>query len=69
MQEMQVQSPEGGHGKPFQYTCLDNPMDRGALMGYSLEGHKESDMTEAIEHVHTYIAYWDGNYNNKYISA
>ena len=20
----------GGHGKPFQYSCLENPMDRGA---------------------------------------
>ena len=22
-------SPEGGHGKPLQYSCLENPMDRG----------------------------------------
>ena len=22
-------SPEGGNGNPFQYSCLDNPMDRG----------------------------------------
>ena len=22
--------PEGGHGKPVQYPCLENPMDRGA---------------------------------------
>ena len=22
-------SPEGGHGNPFQYSCLENPMDRG----------------------------------------
>ena len=21
--------PEGGHGSPFQYSCLENPMDRG----------------------------------------
>ena len=21
-------SPEGGHGNPFQYFCLENPMDR-----------------------------------------
>ena len=20
----------GGHGNPFQYSCLENPMDRGA---------------------------------------
>jgi len=23
-------SPGGGHGDPFQYSCLENPMDRGA---------------------------------------
>ena len=23
-------SPEGGHGNPLQYFCLENPMDRGA---------------------------------------
>ena len=23
-------SPGGGHGSPFQYSCLQNPMDRGA---------------------------------------
>ena len=23
-------SPAGGNGSPFQYYCLENPMDRGA---------------------------------------
>ena len=23
-------SPEGEHGNPLQYSCLENPMDRGA---------------------------------------
>ena len=23
-------SPGGGHGKPLQYSCLGNPMDKGA---------------------------------------
>ena len=23
-------SPGGGHGNPFQYSCRENPMDRGA---------------------------------------
>ena len=22
-------APGGGHGKPLQYSCLENPMDRG----------------------------------------
>ena len=24
-------SPGGGHGNPLQYSCLENPMDGGAL--------------------------------------
>ena len=23
----------GGHGNPLQYSCLENPMDRGAWQG------------------------------------
>jgi len=23
-------SPKEGHGNPLQYSCLENPMDRGA---------------------------------------
>ena len=23
-------SPGGGHGNPHQYSCLENPMDKGA---------------------------------------
>ena len=23
-------SPVGGHGSPLQYSCLENPIDRGA---------------------------------------
>ena len=23
-------SPGGGHGNPFRYSCLENPLDRGA---------------------------------------
>ena len=31
------------NGNPFQYSCLENPMDRGATVH---GGHKESDTTE-----------------------
>ena len=27
--------PGEGNGNPLQYCCLENPMDRGALVGYS----------------------------------
>ena len=35
-----------GNGNPLQYSFLENPMDRLALVGYSPCGHKESDTTE-----------------------
>ena len=38
-------SPRGGHGNPLQYSCLENPMDRG-IWWATVRGHKESDMTE-----------------------
>ena len=34
----------GGNGNPLQYSCLENPMDRG-LEGYSPLVRKEPDMT------------------------
>ena len=37
-------SPGGGHANPLQYSCLQNPMDRGALWA-TVHGRKESDMT------------------------
>ena len=41
-------SPGGGIGNPLQYSLLENPMDRGALEGYSPWGRKESDKTERL---------------------
>ena len=32
--------PGEGNGKPLQYSCLENPMDRN-LVGYSPWGHRE----------------------------
>ena len=36
-----------GNGNPFQCSCLENPRDRGALVGCHLWGRTGSDMTEA----------------------
>ena len=41
-------SPGEGNGNPFQYSCLENPMDGGVWLGYSPWGHKESDPTERL---------------------
>ena len=42
-------SPGGGCSNPLQYSCLENPMDKRSLEGYSPWGHKESDTIEVIE--------------------
>ena len=39
-------SPEGGHLNPLQYSCLGNPMDRGAWQASVHGVAKELDMTE-----------------------
>ena len=36
----------GGHGNPLQYSCLENPMDRGAWWAIVHKVTKESDTTE-----------------------
>ena len=43
-------SPGGGHGKLLQYSCLENPMDRGSRWA-SPRGHRESDTAEPIQHL------------------
>ena len=34
--------PGGRHGNPLQYSCLEDPMDRGSLV----QGRKGSDIAE-----------------------
>ena len=41
----------GGHGNPFQYSCLENPHRQRNLAGYSPWGCTESDTTEQL-HFH-----------------
>ena len=38
------QFPEGGHGNPLQYSCLENSMKRGAWWA-TVWSCKELDMT------------------------
>ena len=58
MQEMHSipglgRSPREGNSNPHQYSCLGNPMGRGAWWAIVHGVSKESDMTEQL------------NYNNK----
>ena len=41
--------PGGGHGNPLQYSCLENPRDRGT---YSPWGLKEPDVAEQLTPSH-----------------
>ena len=36
-------SPRGRYGSPLQYSCLENPMDRGV---WQAAVHRVADMTE-----------------------
>ena len=44
-------APRGGCGNPLQYSCLENPMDRGAWRA-TVHRVVVLDVTEATEHVH-----------------
>ena len=46
--------PGGEHGNPLQYSCLENPMDRGAWRGCSPWGHKEAGMNGTAWHACTH---------------
>ena len=64
-------SPRGGHGNPLQYSCLENPHGQRSLVGYSLWGCKESDMTKwlstfvgCIGRLYS-LGNWDGPWDNR----
>ena len=42
-------SPGEGNGYPLQYSCLENPMDRGAWRA-TVHEDAELDMTERLMH-------------------
>ena len=44
------QAPGGGHGNPLQYSCLENPMDRGAWQATVRGATKESNIREVTQH-------------------
>ena len=48
-------SPGGGNSNPLQYLCLNNPMDRGAWWATVHSIAEESDMTERLNSVLTFV--------------
>ena len=47
-------SPGVENGNPFQYSCLEKPMDRGAWWAI-VHRVAELDMTEVTLHIHTQL--------------
>ena len=41
-------STGGGHGNPLPYSCLENPMVRGAWQATVHDAAKELDMTDSV---------------------
>ena len=39
-------SPGGRNGNPFQYSCLENPMDRGAWQSMGLVAKSRTQLIE-----------------------
>ena len=50
-------SPGGGNGYPFPYSCLENPMDRGAWQA-TAHGVAQSHTTEATQHTWVLWAFY-----------
>ena len=54
-------SPEGGHGNPLQYSCLENPMDGGAWwttvyrVAKSQRGLKQLSTHTCVNMIHSHL--------------
>ena len=48
-------SPGGGHGNPLQYSCLGNPMDRGAWPATEHRVTKSPTQLKQLSMHHTYL--------------
>ena len=51
-------SPGGGHGKPLQYSCLENPHGWRSLAGCSPWGRRELNTTERLSTQHFSWPVW-----------
>ena len=45
-------SPGGVHGNPLQYSCLENPTDRGDWQAMAIGSQRVTDTTEVTQQAH-----------------
>ena len=51
-------SPGGGHGNPLQYSCLENPMNRGAwqaTVAHQVPLQRSQTAGHNLVHTHIYV--------------
>ena len=48
-------SPRGGHGNPLQYSCLENPMDRGVWWATVLGVTKSQTGLKQLSMMHLHL--------------
>ena len=61
----QEDSPGGENGSPLQYSCLGNPMDRGAVGLQSMELQRGGHDSGTNTHRHTHRS-WKGKQNSQH---
>ena len=55
-------SPGGGHGHPLQYSCLENPMDRGAWWATVHRVTRSWTQLKGLStHARTHMCYLNGS--------
>ena len=54
-----------GNGNPLQYSCLGNPMDRGAWQATVHGGHKNVELDLATKQQHGKELSFEGEWDNK----
>ena len=54
-----------GNGNPLQYSCLGNPMDRGAWQATVHGGHKNVELDLASKQQHEKELSFEGEWDNK----
>ena len=58
-------SPGGGHGNPLQHSCLENPMDRGAMGSQSRTRLKRLSSSSSCSNLQPHSSFMELKYQLK----